>query len=1501
MSDVYEDLLGRGIDKKRIVKVIGVAVLLVGIFAWQTTLFSFLLGTQRQDPNEELRGTDYYFVNKTLILPPLDFLDALLDMLDGDELDALKDMMDGYIDDLNVSAYAALLAALMGSEIEVFRVYDYDAFVGMSDTLWKYECFDEYTGTEWTTSAPKLAHYFTSSADFNNIYKPQGSDDYQVKLPISPNFGANSLVVPTLFPNPYVIEDTVQSNTSTLETSLTALFKNQFNSTMLDLFFNDKVSSAIKYKLFALAGLPTNDDLNNTAVDEDFTPAAIKSQYLQLPPTISAYISANPYFGTHYNILKSIIQPQDNAWIVANKIRNYLQDNFTFGIDKYLDSVDGPQAGEDEIEWFCEEQEGIWIHFASTFTAFARAFNVSARFVDGFNSRDIIEGTDPNEFGKDYFSIKYKNMYNWAEVYIPTDVSGSGLWVEMDVQYETYGVGGNPMSEGNFSIIDVTSTSPIYFRGQSANVTATLYNSLGSSVENKRIYFINYLTGTNYGYSLTDINGTASKLIALDNTEIVGPQFIMASYQLAVNATGYYLIDTVDITLNQPIPNVINNTQTNTTNILGYMEDPNSIGTPRIKNATVEFVLLNKGTNIKIGNAFIPKNFTTDNSGIFNLTLNVTYGVSPGNYEIRVDFNGTWDMTSPFPSIPTVPPMPLINGSSNRELFNITTEIQRTIFFYIDGYPSGNAIEPNTTRGNPINLTAIVYNTTSGNPVNNTMVYFYDFTNNSRLIYNGLTGVNGNITYFYNPGFNATAGPNLLYAQVGGFKNYSYFILDAAIAINITSGPTPAVINRSGGGYTTFNIQGSVFDPFNNARIPFSYVNLSLIKNGYDNSSYLTTPFPFSTGPDGSFSINYDVLSNTPPGNYTLNMTFTGRINLGLGGGNYPYSFDFYLSNFSSFFILPNEVKIEAPDIFFFDFRINGTTVDDQEHPVYYRWDNVNLSVYLQWGASPIADGEWVTFYDVTSNLTIGSAQTLNGYASFNFTINNAYCAGPNLLYATWNNFYNYSYFILDAPIQFQAIIGPSPSFINQSSPFGRSFSIEGNLSDTTASTNIKYGAISVHLFDNTTEVSFYLIPEGGSLQLDETGHFLLTYRVSSATPTKDYTVQIWYNGTFLYTSPPNDLSFLTGFNNPHAFYLSSFSNFSTFANGFPNLTVSDPYNVDIYLKINGSATQSTYDNLTLPERFNRGDIINFTVRVNQNDQPVNTSFVRIYDVYNNSFLLAEHNFTLGENGTFSFYISTASWYAGLHYIKVNWSSFSSFNTTYVIINESMNINAFSPTVKIIRGVDSMDIWGNVTDGVFNLRGLNVNLRLINSSLVDVSGFITSTPVTLTIDNLGKYQFSSVTFDANTPQGLYYIRIDFNGSIDAPGITLSDYLIHNSSILLNFNITVNVTLTGNYDTLVIKDGFYEGDTLNVFGNLTWDNGSPMSGMRINITIMDGAIQLASANGTTDIWGGFDINLTIGVWPDTANVMINFYPTHPDNFGIPNGYYVLSKQIEVFRI
>ncbi|MFW9821691.1 MAG: hypothetical protein ACFFE4_02070, partial [Candidatus Thorarchaeota archaeon] len=644
--------------------------------------------------------------------------------------------------------------------------------------------------------------------------------------------------------------------------------------------------------------------------------------------------------------------------------------------------------------------------------------------------------------------------------------------------------------------------------------------------------------------------------------------------------------------------------------------------------------------------------------------------------------------------------------------------------------------------------------------------------------------------------------------------------------------------------------------------------------------------YPYQTDITGSFDLTFGVLPNTPPGNYSLRLDFNGTIDL----TSYPYPNFFNLPyiNTSTFYSFELQIDAEAA----LEFWINGIPSDDAYNPEVYRDDSINLIAFVHYGGAPVIDGEWVYFYDVTQdNLFIGAAQTIGGYAQVFYNTNWNTTAGPHLIYATWSNKYNYSYFIYDAPISINLDICPLPREINRTGGIGTDFAIHGYLNDAFNLNPIKYGYIEVRLLDGGIPVSYLLNLESGSLQLGDAGEIDLMYSVSASTPAKNYTLEVWFNGIFSYTTPVY----------PQYFDVSYLGNLTNFANGIYELKVLDPDNISIYFTINGNPTRSFYWDFQPPERFVRGDTITFSVLITQSGSPVTSGTVSIFDVFD-SLLLDSYIYDGSEIplGSHNFIINTATWQGGLHRIRVNWSSFATFNTTYVIINETVSFTRSIDKSSIRRGVTSFTTSGTVVEFGELLRGLRVNIILLDNTLADVSGYLIG-PQSFTTNNIGYFQFDNL-INMTCPQGMYYIRIDFNGTLDAPGIFMNDYMVHNSSLVIPIDIIAGTSLNGNYETKVVKDDWYFGDDCYVYGTLLWDNGTAMAGMEINVTIRDGLGGiLATQTIVTDTFGFFNATFIVGDWLDDTEVWVYFYPEDIDNFGIPDGLYILSIQQEFFRI
>ncbi|MFX1527829.1 MAG: transglutaminase-like domain-containing protein [Promethearchaeota archaeon] len=1474
MSEFREDLLISPINKKRIIGIFLVSILLISLFAFSVLFYSFLFESQRPFPSDQLSEAEWEDADLTLPPSPYNFsgddfndLNLTLDQLQ-DLLDTIQDMFDGDIDDFDQVNFSQSQLALLASEAEVFRLYEYDFFDDMTNKLWKYECFDEYTGDGWhSTAATQLSDFYPYS---NYSYYHWDKDLFRIRMPLSPTIGVNSFVIPTLFPRPLIIESGIYSIPPNLNFGSEDLYIDDLNSSILEVDFISSEDTNLSYYLFGL-DLPDNNQINNTAAQAQYTPLSIQSRYLQLPPSINVYLANNPYVYNHFIILNNTINQNDNAFVVANKIRNYFQTYFTFPLDPD-DYVPAPD-GRDVVDWFCETQIGTWADFASAFCVFTRLFGIASRFVDGFNSFGIEEFWDPLEM-MNTSAIKYRNLYNWAEIFIPTDTLGNGLWVQMDILFDSFGAGGNPIIGGDYRI-SASSDNFIYNRGDSANLTAYLSSST-EPIDNKRITFRDVSNGEILGSSFTDINGQASILTNINNSKIVGPHVIEARFDFFIANYTFLIIEgEIQVRLTNVYPTTVNTS--GFTDIQGYLYDP--IKTEAVKDAQVNFILFQNGTNNKIFNAFIPPFRDTDLNGNFDDTLNLNPSVDSGLYEIRVDFNGTFSL----PNYPNLPPSftynPITN-SSQRVGLNVTKP--PSVLFYINNLPIQDVNNPKVYRYNVLNLTAKVLVENVG-PLQGQRVYFYDHTQGGIEIGYNITDVNGIASINYFIGDNSITGPNLLYARHYSQENYSYFILNEEPLINIISGPNPREINRTATGATNtqFSIEGEILDTTNFNRINNCELTLKLLRFGLDYSSYLI-PSEYIWTSDGYFNLPFEVAPNIPTGNYTLRLDFNGTFDR--FGEPYPYYFTLPIINTSSAF--PYELLISTPTTLSFNFWINGTTSNDYNQPVVNRNGDLDLTVYLTYGGVPIADGEIIYFYDITQEFLIGTASTTLGFAQLIYSTNPSTVAGPHLLRARWGSNYNYSYFILDEPIILNLASGPIPREINRGQT---NFNLHGYVNDIFNGLPIKFARISVYMVDGGTDYTSYLRLIGGSYQLGINGEFDLTFSVLSSTPDKNFTLQIEFNGIFSYSSPRN-------YNNEHDFYL-AFPNFYDLINCTNELKVIDPENLNINLAVEGNPTLPFYDNAFPPESYYFGEIAHVQVQI-IHALPKAGNTVYLYDDFTNN-LISSSTFP-DESGFTQFDIPTNTLHAGLIRFRVNYHTYSTFNTTYIVINETISISINSNRNNIQRNIQLFNVNGNLQQNGTNLDGLTIGMLLLDDVFTDVSAYVNFNGPQFRVVSNGNYFYIDNSIFLNCPPGNYYLLVYFTGSISESGISLTNYMIPSMSMLVPINITAGTSIIGNYDTRVVKDQFYEGDDLYAWGYLRWDNGSALAFNEVNVTIRDSLGNIISSGiGFTDINGFFNITIPVGAgWPDNAQVWVNFYPK--DNFGAPFYYFIKAIEQQLFR-
>ncbi|MFX1395131.1 MAG: hypothetical protein ACFFAH_16405, partial [Promethearchaeota archaeon] len=732
------------------------------------------------------------------------------------------------------------------------------------------------------------------------------------------------------------------------------------------------------------------------------------------------------------------------------------------------------------------------------------------------------------------YPIKYKNIYNWAEIYVPWDTTrlpGHGRWVQMDILYDSYGSGGNPITIEHFNLT-VAANSSLYNRGQVANITAILSSS-ETNVDEREITFRDITTGQNLGSDFTDTNGIASILVNIDNNYISGPNIIQASHQNVENYTYFVVDEKVGIILSYVTPQVVNISIDPTITIDGKLED--YVTNQGIGYAIVNFVLFYKGTNNRVPNAFSPTTAVTESDGTFHIDVDVQQYVQYGEYELRVDFNGTWVGFQAFP---------FINASSDKLDLNVTKELTYILQLSINGQPTDYPADPdpatliNIKRSEQVNLSVIVLDEEDNSPAPDVLVQFYDYTNGDELIGTDISGFNGNASIIYTIGTTNKSGPTLVYVRVGSARNYSYYIVNESIAIDVQSFSNPLEIDLAGVGPTQFNVQCRLVDSYNNP-VYYSQIDLRMNESIFDYSAYITPSNPIFPTPIGSNTFNFDrsVKSNTPINNYTLRLEFNGVFNF----MNYPYPFIFNIPYLGNSIQLWRELKVYDDNDVEIYLAVEGNPTrplyDEFYKPeIYTRGEIAHFNVTVVHKGGTPASGSNVSIWDDYSNqlLDLHYYSGGTGYVRFNISTNSFYYAGIHKIRVQFSDYptINTTFIIINETVN--VILNPIVKTNGADNIIQRDnggFIVSGSVREN--STGLRGLVVGVLLYNKTyNNVSQYLVGTPYNVTNANGDFMIYVDSIDIDCPKGEYYVQIAFNGSlYLNEIPGIDLiwNYMTG------------------------------------------------------------------------------------------------------------------------------------------------------------------------------------------------------------------------------------------------------------------------------------------------------------------------------------------------------------------------------------
>ncbi len=970
----------------------------------------------------------------------------------------------------------------------MFRVYPRAATIS-DDDLWRYSAYDEYTGDGWARS--------------NTLTNPTPTvpttltEDYVIRIPFGETNGG-TMALPSGFSEPEItyLRGEDPSNTDVMN-SVNLTVDSQ-NGTTATYTLNTNTAGNLTYGLYYT---PKPDEMiYNNGFGSSLAPAQIMNLYTQFPDDDKVgYYNDHPYFSTHVTNLSTLIGSTTDTYSVADIIRTYIVDNF--GLDLTF-PLERPGSGEDIVEWFLERGEGLPMDFAAVFVMFCRWFDIPCRYTAGYNSRYSSDTTDPYYNGWNMREIQLSNMDAWNEIYFVTDGFGNGEFAPFILSPSlTLPSGPDDPSDAplNIRINGTYSTYTQGFRGYTAHLDFELGEVQSGTNDTQELELYDYTEDVSLGSVWTDGNGYANYDVVMDNSFTAGAHFIGVQHSIfQQNACAVVLADSVNIQMTgAPIPNSINRSITNDTHISAYIYDP--VNNNRVKNAMLHPVLAYH--KAAIPTSVIPAEIKVDANGSISDTVTISEYVAQGIYDFRVDFNGTYEIINPLYGTPQSITIPIVNdASSNTYSFEIIDDNQKVFNLDVDStYFQEDTFHKDRDTDS---MTFNVYLEQAGIPVINGQVQIRDKTYDDYILGTLTTNSFGlsSMMYTLSSDYNHwRAGVHELYGYwvgTGRLNQSFYLIVDESMEIILTS-VTPDLINRTGGGQMTFDVDGYLWDSGVADYVRYGYVGVQMRQGPTDYTSSLTgDPTYMNVGGNGQFSATYGVNPATPIGIYDIYVGFGGDWQL-INSRNQLISDPAFTDADG-----PESLTINDPTDIIIEMWIDYTPTQGSYFgtaPYYNRNDVVRIDVRV-WEGLGIKTSALVTLRDETLGINLDSAITNStGGASFFVTLDSTHVAGLNLLSVSHNTIKNYTQVFLDDAMYVDLVSTPSATSIRNSGQVTISGYVRDSLND-----EIVTGA-GIQLYvrdfggtDRTGDITTWLLGTPGSYIISDqtTGLFTFVWRM---------------------------------------------------------------------------------------------------------------------------------------------------------------------------------------------------------------------------------------------------------------------------------------------------------------------------------------------------------------------------------------------------------------------
>ncbi len=706
----------------------------------------------------------------------------------------------------------------------------------------------------------------------------------------------------------------------------------------------------------------------------------------------------------------------------------------------------------------------------------------------------------------------------------------------------------------------------------------------------------------------------------------------------------------------------------------------------------------------------------------------------------------------------------------------------------------------------------------------------------------------------------------------------------------------PDPVNASEDTSRQFTAQGYCWDPHVDRPVRNAIVELSLFVGGDLAPGGILDPTRGTTDENGNFTIDTRLSGDVLQGTHTVRATFPGAFDLshieGLGG------MDYIATHAPAYIQVEDEdITLVDPDQKIFNFWINGTAPTDYLI-VDRQTDTINITAYTEQGGEPV--GGTIEITDYTTGLTLGTFNTQEangGYGSWIIEsgdlINEAsfWSVGPRCIEAEWIQGEikdpSQSTWVIIQDTTELVITSPTTAGSYDLGTPGDSFTLSGYVQDAVTDEKLNNYVVNYNLYDASdverndwlSAEEFYLL---GSSAIDfQQSGLYFTGDANPGSVYNPYYIQVSFDGIYYLDGQEYEQRNWNPSWNQGEFMSPTVASQENSA----DLTVTDPEDRGLYLWVNGTAAHSSYNsaNLLVVEP---GETANLTVQWRYQTLFPEGETVTLRELTSNQVI--DTGITDGD-GYYQF-ILPHDGRAGIYRFRVSVQNGSSVvNDTIVMFNNSINIESNisgydSETDQIIRDFadkgDTVTVTGSLkTYTEERWVGAEIGITILDEFGTSHQNWIDGvTTQVLTYSDNGEFTFAfKISGDAMV--GEHYISVYFTGQFVSPGTPSLDY--SNSALERtadNETIVVNASssLTTNYE-FDPPESYSYGDTLRIWGALTYDNGTFIEGEDVYIEVLDAnwnTVDSALVQTNATIGDNYGYEFTIN-YPQISRIRVTY--------------------------